>query len=260
MKTAKCKICKKNYVSTDAMIDHIGRVHQSLIPEGWSASRYENYLRTSKTEGRCVYCHTPTGWNESTRKYHRMCGSDECRKKARDLASKNYIGKHGKPYSINDPEQQKIMIYSRKTSGTYMFIGTDGRKYPAMYDSSYGRDFLEMIDLFLNWDGKDIMAPSPNTYYYTYNNKKHFYIPDVYIVSLNWEIELKDGGNNPNMHPKIQSVDKEKERLKDEVMHSLKNQVNYIKICNKDYTKFFEMLSKLKDLSECSMPPWLKNL
>jgi uncharacterized protein YdcH (DUF465 family) len=129
-----------------------------------------------------------------------------------------------------------------------------------MYDSSYGKDFFEMLDTFLGWDGADIIAPSPHTYYYTYEGKEHFYIPDAYSTSLNLEIELKDGGDNPNMHPKIQSVDKVKEKLKDEVMESLKDQVNYIKICNKDYSGFFALLSELRAKDFCPLPKWDKNL
>ena len=256
-KSVKCKICGKKYVSKQALIDHIEKTHASNIPEGWNAARYENYLRTGKTEGRCVYCKKETGWNDATGKYNRMCGSEACKKKAREIANKNYIGLHGKPYTINDPEQQKKMVYGRKNSGKYIFEDEEtGKKYTAMYDSSYGKDFFEMLDTFLNWDGSDIIAPSPHTYWYEYEGKKHFYIPDAYSTSLNLEIELKDGGDNPNKHPKIQAVDKVKEQKKDEVMASLKDQVNYIKICNKDYSEFFELLSRLKEKDVCQLPKW----
>lgn len=255
-KAVKCKICGKKYVNKQALIDHIDKSHAANIPEGWNAARYENFLRTGKTEGHCVYCHTVTGWNDATGKYNRMCGSEKCKKIARDKANKNYIGLHGKPYSINNPEQQKKMVYGRKNSGKYVFEGEDGKKYVAMYDSSYGRDFFEMIDTLLSWDGSDIIAPSPHTYWYEYEGKKHFYIPDAYSTSLNLEIEFKDGGDNPNTHPKIQAIDKVKEQKKDEVMESLKDQVNYIKICNKDYTGFFAMLSRLKQQDVCPLPKW----
>lgn len=260
-KSVKCKICGRKYVSKQALIDHIEKAHSDSIPEGWNAARYENFLRTGKTEGHCVYCKKETGWNNATGKYNRMCGSEECKKAARELANKNYIGLHGKPYSINNPEQQKKMIYGRKNSGTYVFEDEEtGKKYKVMYDSSYGKDFFEMLDLFLNWDGSDIIAPSPHTYYYEYEGKKHFYIPDAYSTSLNLEIELKDGGDNPNKHPKIQAVDKVKEQKKDEVMKSLKGQVNYIKICNKDYSEFFALLSELREKDECQLPKWESKL
>ena len=90
------------------------------------------------------------------------------------------------------------------------------------------------------------MAPSPHTYYYMYENKKHFYIPDFYIQSLNLEIAIKDGGDNPNTHGKIQAVDKVKERLKDEVMSSNRNTFNYLKIVNKENEKFLKYLEVAK--------------
>ena len=90
--------------------------------------------------------------------------------------------------------------------------------------------------------------------------KEHFYIPDAYSTSLNLEIELKDGGDNPNKHPKIQAIDKVKEKLKDEVMASLKGQVNYIKICNKDYAEFFALLSRLRAEDNCPLPKWENKL
>jgi len=257
----RCKICQARLVGKQAAIDHIEKEHVAMIPEGWSSARFECYLRTGKTEGKCIYCKKPTKWNPATGKYNRMCGEPACKKKAYDMAQKNYIGKHGKVYTINDPEQQKKMVYGKKNSGTYVFEDEDtGKKYEAMYDSSYGRDFFEMIDTFLNWDGADIIAPSPHTYYYKYEGKEHFYIPDAYSTSLNLEIELKDGGDNPNLHPKIQSVDKVKEKLKDEVMASLKDQVNYIKICNKDYAEFFALLSRLRAQDRCPLPKWESKL
>ena len=132
-KTVTCKICGKKYIGKQALIDHIEKSHSASIPEGFTAARYENYLRTGKTEGRCIYCHKPTGWNPVTGKYNRMCGSDACKKKAYDLAQKNYIGKHGKVYSINNPEQQKKMVYGRKNSGEYVFVDTETGKVVKVY-------------------------------------------------------------------------------------------------------------------------------
>ena len=137
------------------------------------------------------------------------------------------------------------MIYSKKTSGTYIF-SEDTSKIEVKYDSSYGKNFLEMLDYFMGWsNGCDIMGPSPNVYTYTYDGEQHFYIPDFYIPSLNLEIEIKDGGSNPNMHPKIQNVDKVKERLKDIVME--KSKVNYVKVINKNYISFFKVLYMLRE-------------
>lgn len=256
-KKRKCPICDRVFIDKAHLVDHIGRVHAEQIPEGWSAGRYECYLRTGKTEGKCIYCNKPTEFNETTGKYHRLCTNPECRKKCSDNADKNMIGKYGKTHLLNDPDMQRKMVYSKKNSGTYVFKDNDSnRKYEVMYDSSYGLDFLTMLDIFLNMSGRDIIGPSPHTYYYEYDGETHFYIPDFYIVSLGLEIEIKDGGDNPNKHPKIQAIDKKKEELKDQVMLSNSNQVRYLKIVNKNYSEFFALLSKLKEEDVVYVPKW----
>lgn len=251
-----CQLCDKVVVDKYSLINHIASKHADQIPGGWSAARYECYLRTGKIEGKCIYCGEPTGFNEKTGKYFRICKNPKCREKASSIADRNMIGKYGKTTLLNDPNQQRKMVYSRKNSGTYVFTDDDGRtKYKVMYDSSYGLDFLEMLDNFLNFSGQDILGPSPHTYYYTYEGKTHFYIPDFYIPSLSMEIEIKDGGTNPNNHPKIQAVDKKKEELKDEVMNSISS-INYIKVVNKEYAPFYAMLSALKERDIVYVPKW----
>lgn len=248
MAAKKCLICKKKFVDKIKLVSHISRCHSDVIPKDWSASRYENYLRTGQTHGKCVECGIDTEWNESTMKYHRYCSNPDCKKKAREKAKANYISKWGKITRLDEPDIQKKMVYGRKNSGEYKWSDHSNNE-PIMYDSTYGLDFLKMCDVFLDMDGSDMMGPSPNVYYYIYENKKHFYIPDFYIPSINLEVEIKDGGDNPNMHPKIQAVDKVKESLKDKVMES-QTDVKYIKICNKQYDKFFKLLMQLKNEDE----------
>ena len=72
----------------------------------------------------------------------------------------------------------------------------------------------------------------------------------MFIPSLNAEIEIKDGGSNPNTHPKIQEVDKVKEKLKDDVMKSNGVPFNYVKIVDKDNMQFLKFLGMLKDQDE----------
>lgn len=96
----------------------------------------------------------------------------------------------------------------------------------------------------LGLKSKDIIGPSPNTYVYIYEGKEHFYIPDFYIPDLNLEIEIKDGGDDPNKHPHMQ-VDRAKEKLKDEMM--IKNpSVNYFKVVDKKYDDFYKFLLDCK--------------
>jgi hypothetical protein len=152
------------------------------------------------------------------------------------------IGKYGKVTLLNDPEQQRKMLANRKISGVYRW--TDGGE--TTYTGSYELSFLEFLDQIMNYNSSDIIAPSPHTYYYEYEGEKHFYIPDFFIPSLNLEIEIKDGGDNSNMHPKIQAVDKVKENLKDQVMKSNSKNFNYLKIVNKDNKRFFKYLEIAK--------------
>ena len=102
----------------------------------------------------------------------------------------------------------------------------------------------------MDFSPEDIMTPSPHIYHYQYEGKDHFYIPDLFIPSINAEVEIKDGGDNPNTHPKIQEVDKVKEKLKDEVMKSNGVPFNYVKVTNKNNMKFLKFLGMLKDNDE----------
>lgn len=243
----KCLICGKKFKNKASLVDHIGKKHKDQIPEGWSPSRYENYLRSGKDHGTCVVCKEPTEWNESTWKYNRLCENKKCRQEIADTAEKNCkaaLGK-GRKELLNDPEFQRKMIYSKKNSGKYEWTSDEGKYCENWYDSSVSKQFLEMIDVFLNLDPRDVFSPSPNTYPYKYEGKTHQYIPDHYIASLNLEVEIKEPKDNQNMHPKIQAVDKVKEQIKDEVMAKKPN-VNYIKINGNDYTDFFALLNYLK--------------
>lgn len=245
----KCPICEKKLKSKEALVNHIESTHGNLIPDNWTAARYENFLRTGITHGTCTECGKPTEWNESTWKYNRHCGDPKCIESISNRAKKNMISKYGVVHKLNDPEMQRKMIYSKRNSGSYYFSDDKNKKYEIMYASSQEKNFLEMLDVFLHMDPSDVMGPSPHTYTYKYEGKEHFYIPDYYISSLNLEIEIKEPLDNQNKHPKIQAVDKVKEGIKDELMKSIE-EVNYIKINGTDYSQFFTMLSYLKDVDD----------
>ena len=245
----KCPICEKKLASKEALVNHIDKAHSSQIPEDWSASRYENYLRTGMTHGNCTECGEPTSWNDSTWKYNRLCDNPKCKEVHAKRMKNNMIDKHGKPHLLNDADMQRKMIYSKKTSGTYYWSTDNNKKYKIMYASKQEKNFLEMLDVFLNMDPADIMGPSPHTYTYKYEGEDHFYIPDYYIASLNLEVEIKEPKDNPNKHPKIQAVDKVKDGLKEDLMKSIK-EINFIKIQGTDYSEFFAFLSSLKEMDD----------
>ena len=242
-KKITCPICKKNYVALEGLYLHIEDVHREQIPDYMeSGAQYYCFLRTGKTEGKCVICGNPTNWNYITNKYYRICKNPKCKEEIRKQYVKNMMAKYGKITLMDDPEYQKRkLLANRKISGQYQFKD----KSRIQYVGSYEKNFLQFLDLFLNWDPNDIISPSPQTFVYEYENNSHFYIPDLYIISLDLNIEIKDGGKNPNMHHKIQDVDKVKERLKDNVMLTQKS--SYVKIYDNDFSNFIRFLNKRKE-------------
>lgn len=248
MRKVRCPICEKKTYFTDRqyLISHIAKKHKEHIPDGWEASRYENFLRTGKTHGTCMVCKKDTGWNTTTNKYYRLCNNPACKKALAQKAEENMVKKTGmtKSERMKQADVQTKMIYGKHTSGCYK-VGN----HEIWYDSSYGKEFVELLDVFLNLDMNDVSGPSTNTYTYMYEGKPHMYIPDFRMQSLNLEVEIKDGGDNPNNHPKIQAVDKKKEEEKDKVMAKLQKEgkVRYIKIVNKDYREFFKLLMELRE-------------
>ena len=250
----KCLICGLKFKNKSYLVSHIEKKHGDQIPKDWSPSRYENYLRTGKEHGSCIVCKKDTDWNESTWKYNRLCNDPKCIQTVADKAEKNCVNALGKGRKelLEDPEMQRKMIYSKKNSGKYEWSNGDEINDNNYYDSSTSRQFLEMLDVFLNLDPSDVYSPSPNTYPYKYEGKEHSYIPDHYIASLNLEVEIKEPKDNQNMHPKIQAVDKVKEKLKDEMMETRKD-VNYIKINGNDYSEFFAYVNYLKDQPDASL-------
>lgn len=238
-----CPFCDKYFLDLDSFVNHLGKKHRCEIPDNITDWQYAYYLHTGKTHGNCVMCKKETEWNEATHKYHRLCKDPKCKEKYIEIFRTRMITKYGKTTLLNDPEQQKKMLASRSISGKYKWRTGEEIEYTGSYEKA----FLEFLDKDMLYEASDIISPSPHTFYYEYGGEKHFYIPDFYIVSLNLEVEIKDGGDNPNMHPKIQAVDKQKERAKDLVMQSNKKLFNYIKITNKDHAKFLRYLSVAKE-------------
>lgn len=238
-----CQYCDYHCYDPDDIVSHYEKSHDEMIPDGVSPWHFYTFLKTGKMEGKCIVCNKPTTFNESTHKYNRFCGRQECYNKYRETFKNRMIGKYGKTTLLNDPEMQKKMLANRSISGVYVWRDKVSK---TPYTGSYEKSFLEFLDNVLEFDPRDVFAPSPHTYYYEYNGGKHFYIPDFFIGSLNLEVEIKDGGDNPNTHHKILEVDKVKEQLKDEVMKGASSAFNYIKIVNKDNKKLLKYLEEAK--------------
>lgn len=241
MNDLKCRICGDNFTDLDDLLYHYETEHKDMIPKDYTPARYYYYLKTDRDHGTCPICHKDTEWNEEARRYNRFCPNPKCHDKYVEIFRQRMIGKYGKITLLKDPAQQKKMLANRKISGTY--IWSDGSE--KTYTGTYEKDFLQFLDIFMNMDSKDVETPSPHIYYYEYEGETKFYFPDVFVYPWVAEFEIKDGGDNPNMHGKIQAVDKEKEKLKDQVLMSQK-EFNYIKITNKIYDPVFEFLNLYK--------------
>lgn len=245
----RCPFCEYKTNRPDALEDHLEKKHLDMIPPDMEPAQYVYFIRTGRNHGSCVICHRDTKWNKKTGKYHRFCDDPRCKQKYIEVFRKRMIGAYGKVNLLDDPKQQRKMLENRKISGVYHYEyeKPDGKiiRKDFHYVGSYEKDFLEFLDVIMDWDPDDIFMPSPHTYYYMYEGKKHFYIPDIFIASLGVEIEIKDGGDNPNMHGKIQAVDKVKETAKDRVLSTTK-QFDYLKITNKNRQMFLEYLTEKK--------------
>lgn len=240
-KLKKCPDCTSRYENVDDLYEHLEDKHHDRIPKGWSGGRYFYFTKYHRGSGQCVVCGNETKWNETTNKPYRIC-SPSCRKTYRENFLNNMRKVHGKDHLLNDPEMQKKMLANRSISGEYVW-SSGARKG---YVGSYEKDFLQFLDVFMNFEADDIHAPAPQIIEYDYDGKKHFYIPDFYIESLNTIVEIKDGGDNVNTHYKIQDVDKVKEKAKDEAI-AKDGRYNYIKLVNKQYAPFIKFLIQLKN-------------
>jgi hypothetical protein len=243
LKTYKCPLCKKKYIEKSELYNHI-EVHHSedLVNEITPAQLYfnmRNRYPLNMAYGRSVISRKATAFNDTTERYERF--HDE---KEREEYRKRFIArmkkKYGKEHLLDDPDHQKFMLASRGISGEYLWRD---KKTKTPYTGSYEKDFLEFLDNYLEWDEPtDVMGPAPMIFdYKDKEGKPRFYIPDYYITSLNLIIEIKASDNK---HYRERDI--EDEHRKDEVLEK-QNKYNYMKILDKDYTKFLQHLEKIKE-------------
>ena len=212
---------------------HYEEKHKELLSEDTDGFRFFYYTLTKKQEGSCVICHNPTDFNYNTMKYNRFCNNPKCKEIYRKERDNRMLKKYGKVYLLDDPEVQKKMLAARKISGSYKF--NDGTDFG--YVGSYEQDFLRYLNEELHWSSADILSPSPHIYSYEYKGEKHFYIPDFFIPSLNCEIEIKWEGMG------VRNEDSaNKDKIKEDLMNSMYNLFNFIKIYNKNYEEFNQLI------------------
>jgi hypothetical protein len=238
VKRYKCPCCVAEFNSDISLYLHVGIKHRDDIPENVTVKQFCFNKRRNKEYQICYICKTnKTDWNEAACRYNPICNSTECKLEARKRFKDNFKKKNGKDQDISDPEIQKNMLFNRKNSGVYKF--KDGGEI--RYMSSYEKDFLEFYEL-------DLKLPSNSIeecciyFSYKYKGKEHKYIPDYYIREYNLIIEIKSQETN---HPKLVAIDKETEKLKD-IAVVKSNSHNYIKVINKDYKHFTDLIEVLR--------------
>ena len=237
--TYKCPFCSKSFNKVNMLYLHVESFHSKEIPDGVSAKKYIYDLR-HPGEHLCQICKiNKCVWNEKTGRYSAICDDPTCRQEMRRRFLENYKKKNGKDHSIDDPEIQREMLRHKKSSGYYSF--QDGGK--VFYASSYEKDFLEFCDQSLNFPS-DFIEECNFSFEYIYEGKKHFYLPDYYIRCYDLIIEIK--ADDDVTHPKILAVDKETEKLKDKAVIE-DGTHNFIKICDKKYEQFINLLNVLKN-------------
>lgn len=235
----KCPYCTHKYKEKPYLYKHMENEHHDLLGGLSPAQAYFNF-KYKKDHGSCIMCKGNTKWNEQSERYERLC-SDKCREAYRQMFRDRMIKKYGKDNLLNDPEMQKKMLKNRKISGTYTWSTKYLNKtYVFDYVGKLEKSFLEFMDIMMHWNPSDIMMPAPQIFYYEYEDKKHFYMPDVYITSINTIIEIKSFQNEG-----YRKRDIEVEKIKDQLV--INSEFGYIKIADGEYEEFMDYLINYKN-------------
>lgn len=241
-KKFKCPYCEKRLERTK-LPPHIQSEHEDMIPEGYTALRVSFNTINHKTEGHCIICKRTTDWNENKGRYERLCNDPKCKEQYRRMIADRNKNKYGTERLQTDPRyaeaiQQKALA-GRRISGIYKFEDGGTIKYVG----SYEKQFLEFMDLVLHCKSEDIDAPGPSINYIL-EGKQHMYLPDFYYIPYNLIIEIKDGGSNPNNHPKRKEEEK-KNKAKEAAVYKLQK-YNYVRVVNNDFSQLLQIMAALK--------------
>lgn len=252
VKRYKCPYCEKR-VERNQLQYHIGKDHQDMIPQGYTAARVAfNYLN-KKTEGHCIICGGVTDWNEDKKRYERLCNKPACKKKYVKMTEDRLKKARGvtKKEMMSDPQHQDMMLKNRSISGIYKF--EDGGKVP--YVGSYEKNFLEFMDKYLHVSSMDIQASGPTIEYY-FEGKKHFWITDFYYTPYNLVFDIKDGGSNPNKRQMDEY--RAKQRNKEAAIID-QGEYNYLRLTDNKFDQLIEIMMDLKDsMTELDGPYYQK--
>lgn len=234
MRNTKCIFCSSIFNDKHKYCNHVALKHNDQIPEEYDPLEFAYSLLTHKDVGRlCVICRkNKVHFNDETLKYERLCSDPKCKDEYVKMMKARMKNVYGKEHMLDDPDMQRKMINNHPYAKD--FVWDDKHTFRVI--GTYEYDLLNHLKS-LDWSPNDIIAPSPNNYYYKWaDGTSHLYIPDFYIPSLSLEIEIKESDNT---HSRMEHS-RDMERRKDAYMaHQMrKTAVNYIKIVDKKYSEF----------------------
>lgn len=236
-KKYKCPFCEFR-ADRKKLVYHIDRKHENLIPEDSSALRMVFNIVNKKDHGTCIICKKESPWNEQNGRYDRICQNPACMQAYRQMIDQRMVNTHGVRKLTSIPEHQEKMLAGRKISGTYKW--SDGTEKG--YTGSFEKNALEFLDNILECHSWDVQTPGP-VINYEYNGEMHFYISDIYYIPYNLIIEIKDGGDNPNMREmrtyREKQLAKERQIIKDK-------KYNYLRLTNNNFSQLLEIFAELK--------------
>ena len=239
-KLFKCPFCNKNYLSKEALYNHMEDEHEKELcglPAAQVYFNYRNKYALTKSFGKSVISGKPTKFNLTTERYERFADDNE-KKLYREQFRNNMIKKYGKDTLLDDPEQQEKMLSSRRISGKYRW--SDGKIFT--YTGQYEKNLMEFLDKVMNYKSDEIVAPGP-VLEYEFNGKKHHWITDFLIIPYNLIIEVKDGGSNPNN--RSMPVYRSKQIAKEKMITNM-GTYSYIRLTNNDFSQLLCILAELK--------------
>ena len=240
---ANCPFCRRYFRTNPLLYEHINREHSEALENSHMDAPQAVYYSIHKTlHGKCVCgCGRETDWNPKTGKPYRLSNDPSCKQRMRVIALENHRKIYGKDTLLNDMDHQKEMQKHRPTAGEYQF--SDGGT--VSYLSSLEHAFLVFCDQVMEFTSNMIVdAPQVFLYYDPKTKTQRKYLPDFYLPDYNLIVEIKDGGKHPNGNPVFQKETKYKVAYKDDVMRK-QTKYNYIKITDKDYTPFVELLYRI---------------
>ena len=239
-RTYKCPFCNSRF-TRDLLVNHVADNHEDELPEDFSPFRYVFHYVNKKPltyHGICTECKGPTDWDEERGRYKRQCNKKACHDSFVKKFEENMVRTKGTTRISATVEGQIKMLQNRKISGEYKF--QNGKTKP--YCGQYEKKALEFMDLVLNIDPDDILAPGP-ILEYTFEGKTHIYITDFYYQPYNLVIEVKDGGKNPNNREMPEYRAKQLEKEKYIIKHT---NYNYLRLTDNDFKQLINIFTELK--------------